>query len=335
MLQKPSLEELEGLSKTHLFLMDIGIWILSDRAVEVLMKRSFKEGTNDINYYDLYSDYGLALGEHPKTEDEEVNQLSVAILPLPGGEFYHFGTSHELISSTLAIQDKVRDQRKIMHRKVKPNPAIFIQNSSTQVSLCADNANLWIENSHVGEGWHLGSRQIITGVPENQWNINLPDGICIDVVPFGDNAFVARPYGLDDVFKGALKNETTTYLNIPFSQWMQERALTWEDINGRTDDLQSASIFPVTASVEDLGILIRWMISEPQLEEGKQLWLKAEKVSADEISARANLKRLYEQRSAYRRSNWKGLADNYEKSVFYQLDLQDAAKEFVLSLIHI
>lgn len=61
MLQKPSLEELEGLSKTHLFLMDIGIWILSDRAIEVLMKRSLKEGTNDINYYDLYSDYGLAL----------------------------------------------------------------------------------------------------------------------------------------------------------------------------------------------------------------------------------------------------------------------------------
>ena len=75
MLQKPSLEELEGLSKTHLFLMDIGIWILSDRAIEVLMKRSLKEGTNDINYYDLYSDYGLALGEHPKTEDEEINQL--------------------------------------------------------------------------------------------------------------------------------------------------------------------------------------------------------------------------------------------------------------------
>ena len=41
------------------------------------MKRSLKEGTNDINYYDLDSDYGLALGEHPKTEDEEVNQLSV------------------------------------------------------------------------------------------------------------------------------------------------------------------------------------------------------------------------------------------------------------------
>lgn len=57
--------------------------------------------------------------------------------------------------------------------------------------------------------------------------------------------------------------------------------------------------------------------------------MKAEKVSADEISASANLKRLYEQRNAFRKENWKGLAANYEKSVFYQLDLLDAANEFV------
>ena len=329
MLQKPSLEELEGLSKTHLFLMDIGIWILSDRAVEVLMKRSLKEGTNDISYYDLYSDYGLALGEHPQTTDDEVNKLSVAILPLPGGEFYHFGTSRELISSTLAIQDKVRDQRRIMHRKVKPNPAIFIQNSFTQVKLSAENANLWIENSHVGEGWKLGSRQIITGVPENHWNINLPDGVCIDIVPMGDAAFVARPYGLDDVFKGDLRNDSTTYLGNSFTQWMKEREIGLEDIKGRTDDLQAAPVFPVTTSIEELGILIRWMTAEPQLKQGKELWLRAEKLSADEISAQANLERLYAQRSAFRRDNWKGLSANYEKSVFYQLDLQDAANEFV------
>ena len=66
-----------------------------------------------------------------------------------------------------------------MHRKVKPNPAIFIQNSITQVSLSANNANLWIENSYVGKEWKLGSRQIITGVPENHWNITIPDNVCI------------------------------------------------------------------------------------------------------------------------------------------------------------
>lgn len=65
MLQKPSLAELESLSKTHLFLMDIGIWLLSDRAVEILMKRSHKESSEELKYYDLYSDFGLALGTHP------------------------------------------------------------------------------------------------------------------------------------------------------------------------------------------------------------------------------------------------------------------------------
>ncbi|MDD3039654.1 bifunctional fucokinase/fucose-1-phosphate guanylyltransferase [Bacteroides sp.] len=333
MLQKPSLEELENLSKTHLFLMDIGIWILSDRAIELLTKRSFKEGSENICYYDLYSDYGPALGNYPKIKDEEINKLSVAILPLPGGEFYHYGTSRELISSTLSIQDKVRDQRRIMHRKVKPNPAIFIQNSCTQTSLSSDNANLWIENSHVGEGWKLGSCQIITGVPKNHWDISLPDGVCIDIVPIEDNNFVARPYGLDDKFKGARSDERTTFLGKSFLQWMKERELFTDDLisfnNLKKDDIQASPIFPITASIEELGILVRWMTAEPHLEKGKRLWLQAKKLSADEISAKANLKRLYAQRTSFRRNNWQRLAVNYEKSIFYQLDLQDAAIEFV------
>ena len=329
MLQKPSLAELEGLAKTHLFLMDIGIWLLSDRAVELLMKRSLDTNSGEITYYDLYSDYGLALGSHPKIEDAELNSLSVAILPLPGGEFYHYGTSRELISSTLAVQDKVRDQRLIMHRKVKPNPAIFVQNASTSISFSSENANLWIENSYVGKGWKLGSRQIITGVPENDWEITVPDGICLDVVPMGEAGFVVRPYGLDDVFKGALDSPGTLFTGIPFVEWMEQRGINWNDIQGGTDDLQAASIFPMTESVDELGLLLRWMTTEPDLAEGRVLWLNCMKFSADEISARANLQRLYAQRMAFRRENWKGLSDNYEKSVFYQLDLEDAAHEFV------
>ena len=34
--------------------MDIGIWLLSDRAVSLLVKRSYKEGK--LSYYDMYSD---------------------------------------------------------------------------------------------------------------------------------------------------------------------------------------------------------------------------------------------------------------------------------------
>lgn len=123
--------------------MDIGIWLLSDRAVDLLMKRSQKaDGAldvdtpySDLKYYDLYADFGLSLGNHPRIEDEELNSLSVAILPLPGGEFYHYGTSRELLSSTVTLQNKVYDQRQIMHRKLKPNPAIFVQNAEVHLPL--------------------------------------------------------------------------------------------------------------------------------------------------------------------------------------------------------
>ena len=329
MLQKPSLQKLEELAKTHLFLMDIGVWILSDRAVELLMNRSINEQTGEVGYYDLYSDYGLALGEHPIIKDAEVNGLSVAILPLPGGEFYHYGTSRELITSTLAVQQKVRDQRMIMHKKVKPSPAIFVQNAKTDISLSAKNEYLWIENSHIGEGWTIGSHQIVTGVPTNDWSITLPQNICIDVVPMGEKAFVARPYGLDDVFKGALSDEATTLMGNPFIEWMKLRNFSLNDIEGRQDDLQAASIFPLTESVEELGLLLRWMTTEPELIAGRELWLKSTKLSADEISAKANLVRLYKQREAFRKQNWQALSRNYERSIFYQLDLEDAANEFV------
>lgn len=325
MLQKPSVEELGTLMKDYLFLMDIGIWLLSDRAVELMVKRSEKEGK--IGFYDMYSEFGPALGQHPRLHDEELTQLKVAILPLPGGEFHHYGTSREMISSTLAIQNCVTDQRAIIHRKVKPHPAIFVQNARVDCSLTADNAEVWIENSHVGQGWKLHSRNIITGVPCNNWNLEVLEGICIDVVPMGKGGFVARPYGFNDAFKGALSVESTLYQGIPASEWLRIRGLKPEDIRG-SHDLQAAAIFPVCHSVEELGTVMRWMTAEPELNEGREIWMQAEKKSADEISAYADLRKLTAQREEFRKENWKILAENHEKSVFYQLDLQQAAEEY-------
>ncbi|MDR0962966.1 MAG: bifunctional fucokinase/L-fucose-1-P-guanylyltransferase [Mediterranea sp.] len=299
MLQKPSAEELEQLSKSHLFLMDIGIWLLSDRAVKLLMKRSLDHESGEVRYYDLYSDFGRALGTHPRIEDEEINQLSVAILPLPGGEFYHFGTSRELLSSTVAIQNKVCDQRQIMQRKVKPSPAIFVQNAEVHAALTSQNDNLWIENSHIPASWKLGARQIITGVPQNNWSINVPDDTCIDIVPIGTDRWAVRLYGFDDTFAGSLQSEKR---------------------------------FPVVDDIDDMGTMLRYLTAEPQLQEqlgeGRELWQRSTLLSADDLLAGANLYRLYVQREAFRKANWSALAANYEKSIFYQLDLNDAAHRF-------
>ena len=249
MLQKPSVQTLGELQKDHYYLTDIGVWLLSDKAVQLLMARS---GANEktLHAYDLYSEFGCALGTDPTMPDDAISQLRVAILPLAGGEFYHFGTSREMISSTLRLQNLVNDQREIMHFDRKPHPSIFVQNAKTDISFTEENTNIWIENSHIGSRWTLTHDHVITGVPENDWDISLAPGECIDVVPVGETDYEIRRYRID------------------------------------------------------------------------------EPVNSNELAERANLRRLFAQREAFQQQNWSALARNWRHSVFYQLDLADAAIQF-------
>ena len=259
MLQKPSIQTLTDLQRDHFYLTDIGVWLLSDKAVRLLMQRSALAKS-----YDLYGEFGCCLGTDPTVIDDELRQLKVAILPLAGGEFYHFGTSREMISSTLRLQNLVNDQREIMHLDRKPHPSIFVQNAVMEIPFTEENSNIWIENSHIGKGWHLTHDHVITGVPENEWDISLAPGECIDVVPVTKN--ISPGQGED----------------------------------------------PITG---DSGYEVRrYRIDEP--------------LNSNELAERADLRRLFDQRRAFRKLNWSALANNWRHSVFYQLDLADAASEF-------
>lgn len=330
MLQKPSLQVLHELQKDHLYLTDIGVWLLSDRAVKLLMERSMHDG--DVVNYDLYGQFGCCLGEQPTLSDPEINQLSVAVLPLPGGEFYHFGTSHEIISSMLAVQNLVHDQRAIMHRDRKPHPSMFVQNSETWIKLTETNQNVWIENSCVSEGWTIARENIITGVPENAWQIELCEGQCVDIVPIGEDEWVVRPYGFNDKFKGDVRLEDTLFMGRPFIEWAEKRRIDISSILG-CEDLQSAKIFPTVRDLGDMGLVLRWMLNEPHQPGGRMLWLESRRMSADEISAEANLRRLTDQRQQFRMKNWPFLAKNHQHSVFYQVDLEEAAHDFAIGNI--
>ncbi len=257
MLQKPSVQTLKELQKDHYYLTDVGVWLLSDRAVRVLMEKTqqthpqpLPKGRGVVTPYDLYGEFGCSLGTDPTIDDAELRSLSVAILPLTGGEFYHFGTSREMISSTLALQGLVSDQRQIMHLDRKPHPNIFVQNAVTEVTFTEENTNIWIENSHVPKSWHLTRDHVITGVPRNDWDVTLEPGECIDVVPVGESDYEVRRYHID----------------AP--------------------------------------------------------------VDSNALAERANLHRLFQQRRDYQRENWPALARNWRHSVFYQLDLADAAEQF-------
>ena len=220
MLQKPSVQMLGELQKDHYYLTDIGIWLLSDKAVKLLAKRS--EGRE----YDLYGEFGCALGTDPTKPDGDISSLSVAIVPLAGGEFYHFGTSREMISSTMRIQNLENDQRKIMHLDRKPHPSIFVQNALMEIGFTEENTNIWIENSHVGKRWKLSHDHIITGVPENDWDISLAPGECIDVVPVGENDYEVRRYQIDEPLNS---NELAERANLRrlFAQRQHFRQQNW------------------------------------------------------------------------------------------------------------
>lgn len=282
MLQKPSAETLGNLQKDHYYLTDIGVWMLSDRAMRALIRHSMSGGR--MLEYDLYGTFGCALGTRPSMPDQEISSLSVAILPLPGGEFYHFGTSHELLSSALAIQNLVNDQRRIMHHSLKPQPSIFVQNSITEIQFTEKNGNIWVENSYVSRGWRLSRCNIITGVPANDWELYLGEGVCLDIVPVGPTGYCVRRYDYYAKFAG---------------------------------DEQTTPRYPLFSSFEKLDDYMRGGSAVPE-----------HLLSAEEISTEANLYRLFEQRKAYRNRNWLALAKNHEHSVFYQLDLDDAAREF-------
>ena len=288
------------------------------------MEHSIHDG--QVVNYDLYSEFGCCLGTDPIIHDEEVHDLKVAVLPLPGGEFYHYGTSHEIISSTLAIQNLVNDQRRIMHHSLKPHPSMFVQNALIGINITSGNHHLWIENSCIGKQWSITHEHIVTGVPENDWEISLSPGQCVDMIPYGEKDFVVRPYGYQDAFRGALHDDPD-FIGIPFSQWAVPRGIDIDQIEGNAD-LQSSRIFPVVSDGKEAETVLRWMLNEPGLAEGKTIWLKSKKLSADEISAEANLLRLTKQRNFYRSQNWSLLAQNHAHSVFYQVDLGDAAQEF-------
>ncbi len=332
MLQKPSVRELQELGQSHLCLMDIGIWLLSDRAVELLMKKSgYKNGQspNTPPFYDLYSEFGLAMGETPTLEDNEISKLSVAVIPLEGGEFYHYGTSKELISSTLAIQNRVIDPRSILHKDRKPHPSMFIQNAHSEIHLSGQMENLWIENSHISQGWKLSSNHIVTGIPENDWSLNLSSGVCLDIVPIGKTEYCVRPYHINDQFKGALGDDSTNWLEKPFKHWLQERGLSFESAKLDPDnDIQDSPIFPICTKEELNSSWINWLLDSTTNETFTTLWANKKRLSANQLSEKANLSRLFEQRKSFRLKNWPAIRNNFKHSIFFQLNLDQAAKEF-------
>lgn len=337
-LQKPSPDTIREWSRDHTFLVDVGIWLLSERAIDGLMRKSgwdarrqaFGRGVPET--YDLYGKWALHLGARPSEPDPEIGALRVAVVPLAETGFYHFGACRDMLQSVYELQNLEIDQTRLGSVPTLAQPRQFVQNAIFKAPLRREeNDSLWVENSHIPASWRIATRNILTGVPENDWSLELEDGVCLDFVPFRGKTAV-RVYDYDDAFRGAVGCASTCWLNRPFERWLEQRGLSLEEagINPATD-LQLAPLFPLAETI-DPGFL-KWLFAAAPAtsDTWRHLWLSAPRVSARQLAHEADLCRLYRQRDLLRLSALPAMAKNAEHSVFYKLDLEATAECYARS----
>ena len=329
--QKPSASEIRRAALEYGFSVDTGIWLLSARAVRVLMARCgwdpqagrFRDGRP--RPYEFYGAFALALGTQPTVEDAEIRELSCAVVELPEGEFYHFGATAQMVASVVTLQNCGTDQW-----EDRKHPDQVLQNCRVDLPLDREKHHtLWIENSVVASGWQLAHEQVITGVPDNQWTLDLPPGVCLDLVPVDEAGWGLRVYGFRDGFRGAWDDPATPWLGRPVGEWFARRGLEAEAVGLKAGlDLQFCPLFPVI-SADDLDPdFVQWLVNPEKAKSGRwaRLWQRANRLSAAELAVRFDPDRAQAQRHWLRLQALKSLRRHSRWSVFHRLDLEATAQ---------
>jgi fucokinase len=401
MLQKPSLAEVRRCAAegNRAFLLDAGLWVLSDRAVEVLARKCLgaaldnttvtKDDVDD-GYdghhhtvvrtpYDLYAEFGAALGWNCLRADPEVASLKASVVEIPDAEFLHYGTNRQVISSTQTLQacesptpswswsapfDGIlaRERRENSTSQADlaeletavscPAPvstsaavtdldftggdampllatpsSVIVHNAVVLAALDGSAAartapagtpkrpvkHLWVESSWIGARWTLHGGHLLTGIPHNDWALDLPEGICVSVVPVvkgrladgtaatGATPYAARPYHIDDTFRGDIKSASTIFMGTFLHEWLTSRSLAVEDLypSGADTtaalDIYEAALFPVCATTDQLGDFLYFAslpvktvadastVDARRFAAGHAVWVSQPRVSAMEL----------------------------------------------------
>jgi len=308
-VQKPTPDRLRELEEKFAFYLDIGVWMFSERAISLLMKKcgwddakqEFRGGQP--SYYDLFTEFGTALGETPAARDSEVNALTCAVVPLSNARFYHFGTNATLLTSVSELMYPASEQRSFGHVSAQRQACVSVQNSVVQAALLPEHRHIWIENSNIPAGWRLSGRHVLTGVPANKWAMFLEAGVCLDFTPVDGGGLCIRAYGFDDPCRGAIGSDGTSWVGRPAPEWFSKRGLDPKDAGIASDtDIYDACLFPV---MDEAGMdpgFIEWLFAaEPaRSSEFRRLWLALPRLSARQLLSGSNLAELVSRRAAQR-----------------------------------
>ncbi|MEO7932093.1 MAG: bifunctional fucokinase/fucose-1-phosphate guanylyltransferase [Chthoniobacterales bacterium] len=335
-LQKPTADEIQARSAEHFYLVDTGMWLLSQRTVEVLFEccgwdgQIFPAGHPD--FYELYAGMGLALGKNPTVQDTKINSLSSAVVALPGAEFYHLGTGRQLIESVSAIENREQAGSQPGWNGRQPHPDQHVLNSHFSMPLRRqENHTLWVENATIPSTWKISSEHVLTGIPPNAWSLTLQRGQCLDMVPIGEEHFAIRPYHIDDPFKGTVSDPQTCWLGESAGKWFEDRGISLADagISPRSD-IQQTALFPVVKEEQIDSDFIQWLFDPNRKTRATQraAYLASQRLSAEAICNVAALHRVYLQRQQNLSQVLGAFIQNNRWNSFFKLDLDSTAATF-------
>ncbi|MCL1857110.1 MAG: bifunctional fucokinase/L-fucose-1-P-guanylyltransferase [Kiritimatiellaeota bacterium] len=324
-LQKPSAEKVEALSRSMTCYLDTGIWLLSARAVEALRQRcgwmeakgGFRGGK--IARYEIYDQFGPALGSEPTAPDERMSALSCAVLPLIDGRFYHFGTSRSVFASLAQLASPAEQRRSFGHGDT-PSVQQVAMNADVAAPL-PPSVPLWIENAVIGSGWRFGGENVVTGVPKAPWAVSLARGQCLDCIgivaaaslpPSKKNGMALRVYGFDDAFKGAIGDAKTMWMGRSARAWFERRGMSLAEAGiAEGTDIQDAPLFPVVSPTAAAGRLLQWMLDDSLADDAavRRQWLTAARVSATDLVRYGDVAGRIRQRRRLMAGQWKRMPE--------------------------
>jgi hypothetical protein len=184
-------------------------------------------------------------------------------VPLNDAGFYHFGTSAQMIESVSALQNLILDETKLGTSAGFRHPDQYLQNTAFACPpRREENHTLWVENSVVPATWQIAHEHVLTGVPENDWKLQLEPGVCLDFVPVGELDFAIRAYGFRDSFSGKLGDPNTKWFGRPASEWFAARGLKPTDCGLNSEaDIQLCALFPALPLAKINGAFIEWLFA--------------------------------------------------------------------------
>ncbi|MDO4790145.1 MAG: L-fucokinase [Porphyromonas sp.] len=184
-LQKPTLQRLEELKNKYQIAIDSGLWLLSQRASDLLFKSSTEKDGN-VHHFDLYTSFPHLIEKH---------ELSMGIMYSPSDSgFYHFGSGTDLLKSAQSLGLDMK-------------------------------SGCWIDDSRLDDGWILTGENILTHIPSEMKGWELPKGICVDLLPLKNRERCLRIYGINDLFRGTAQEDSTTFVDASLAEFSKKANL--------------------------------------------------------------------------------------------------------------